>query len=228
MKKFALSFLSLAICLGAFAQAGGREEGPNVPGMGRRFIPDPDPENVIFTKRPDIGYVFGGDTQPQGRSFNNAPTFFVYPDTKLDKEGAEAFVESLGMKDVLNNSFGTVIVINPTDAKYTEKDFDVFVTMFNKARSGNLKVLGFGNGATFVNQVIAPKAAGHIAGIVSVNGKPGKMVDAAGVPAYVSGKSAAKVAKAVREHWQVENNLHWQLDVSLLELLPDLYESLTE
>jgi len=39
---------------------------------------------------------------------------------------------------------------------------------------------------------------------------------------------AAKVAKAVREHWQVENNLHWQLDVSLLELLPDLYESLTE
>lgn len=195
MKKIALSFLSLAICLGAFAQPGGREEGPNVPGMGRRFIPDPDPENVIFTKRPDMGYVFGGDTQPQGRSFNNAPTFFVYPDTKLDKEGAEAFVESLGMKDVLNNNFGTVIVINPTDAKYAEKDFDVFVTMFNKARSGNLKVMGFGNGATFVNQVIASKAAGHIAGIVSVGGKPGKTVEAAGVPAYVSGKNAAKAAK---------------------------------
>lgn len=196
MKKLVLSIISLAICLGVFAQPGGREEGPNVPGMGRRFIPDPDPENVVFTKRPDMGYVFGGDTQPLGRSFNNAPTFFVYPDTKLDKVGAEVFVESLGMKDVLNDNFGTVIVINPTDAKYAEKDFDVFVTMFNKARSGNLKVIGFGDGATFVNQVIAPKAAGHIAGIVSVGGKPGKTVDGAGVPAYISGKTAAKVAKA--------------------------------
>ena len=216
MKRLALSFLTLAICLSAFAQPGGREEGPNVPGMGRRFIPDPDPENVILTKRPDMGYVFGGDTQPQGRSFNNAPTFFVYPDTKLDKAGAEAFVESLGMKDVLNDNFGTVIVINPTDTKYSEKDFDVFVTMFNKSRSGNLKVLGFGEGATFVNQVIAPKAAGHIAGIVTVGGKPAKLAkgfESAGVPAYVAGKTATKVAK----EYQAFNAAH--ADEPLLQVV---------
>ena len=43
--------------------------------------------------------------------------------------------------------------------------------------------------------MIAPKAAGQIAGILSVGGKPGKAVDAAGVPAYIAGKGAAKVAK---------------------------------
>ena len=31
----------------AFAQPGGREEGQNVPGAGRRWVPEPDPEYII-------------------------------------------------------------------------------------------------------------------------------------------------------------------------------------
>ena len=77
-----------------------------------------------------------------------------------------------------------------------QADFDAFVQLFNQFRGpGNLKLVGFGAGATFVNQVLAPKAGGQVAGILSVGGKAGKSVDPAGVPAYVAGKGAAKVAK---------------------------------
>ena len=198
MKKILLALLAFTLGFAASAQPGGREEGANVPGMGRRFIPDPDPENVILTKRATSPFSYGGDTQAQGRSFNNAPTFFIYPDGKLDKEAAEALVASMGMQKVLDENFANVIVINPTADKYADADFDIFVKMFNKSRSGNLKVVGFGAGATFVNQVIAPKAADHIAGIVTVDGKPAKLpkgFTSYGVPAFVAGKTAAKVAK---------------------------------
>ena len=198
MKRIIVLFACLsALSLSVAAQPGGREEGADIPGMGRRWIPDPDPENVVLTQRGTSPFTFGGDTQAQGRSFNNAPTFFLYPDARMDKETAERWVASLGMQEVLDNNHGTVIVINPTEERYGDKDFDIFVTMFNKTRSGNLKVIGFGNGATFVNQVIAPQAAGHIAGIVTVDGKPAPMPRSVspGVPAYVSGRNAAKVAK---------------------------------
>lgn len=188
----------MATCLVAAAQPGGREVGQNVPGAGRRFIPDPDPVNVVLNRRAAMPFGAGA-TNFDGRSFNNAPTFFVYPDTKLDQAGADALVNELGLQPILENNFGSVVVINPVGAKYdASTDFDCFVKMFNKSRSGNLKVIGFGEGATFVNQVIALKAADHVAGIVTVGGKPAKLPKgfaSYGVPAFVAGKTAAKVAK---------------------------------
>ena len=188
----------MAACLAAAAQPGGREVGQNVPGAGRRFIPDPDPENVVLNRRAAMPFGAGA-TNFDGRSFNNAPTFFVYPDTPVDQAAAEELVKALGLQPILENNFGSVVVINPVGAKYdAAADFDCFVKMFNKSRSGNLKVLGFGEGATFVNQVIALKAADHVAGIVTVGGKPAKLPKgfaSYGVPAFVAGKTAAKVAK---------------------------------
>ena len=188
----------MATCLVAAAQPGGREVGQNVPGAGRRFIPDPDPVNVVLNRRAAMPFGAGA-TNFDGRSFNNAPTFFVYPDAPVDQAAAEKLVDALGLQPILENNFGSVVVINPVGAKYdAAADFDCFVKMFNKSRSGNLKVLGFGEGATFVNQVIALKAADHVAGIVTVGGKPAKLPKgfaSYGVPAFVAGKTAAKVAK---------------------------------
>lgn len=188
----------MAACLVAAAQPGGREVGQNVPGAGRRFIPDPDPVNVVLNRRAAMPFGAGA-TNFDGRSFNNAPTFFVYPDAPVDQAAAEKLVDALGLQPILENNFGSVVVINPVGAKYdAAADFDCFVRMFNKSRSGNLKVLGFGEGATFVNQVIALKAADHVAGIVTVGGKPAKLPKgfaSYGVPAFVAGKTAAKVAK---------------------------------
>ena len=179
MKKIALTTLSLALCLGAFAQ------------------PGPAPENVILSARATNPIQYGGPTRAEGRSYNFTPVFFIYPDTKLDKTAAEALLRELDIQPLLDSEYGTALVINPIGDKYAaEADFDAFVKLFNASRGpGNLKVVGIGQGATFVNQVIAPKAGGQIADILSIGGKPGKTVDSAGVPAYVAGKGAAKVAK---------------------------------
>lgn len=167
--------------------------------------PMPQPGNVILVRRATVTIQYGGPTRAEGRSYNFTPVFFIYPDVKLDKEGAEKLLADLDIQSLLDDNYGTAMVVNPTADRYTKEDFGVFEQLFNMFRGpGNLKVIGFGAGATFVNQVISPNAGGQIAGILTVNGKAGKSVAPAGVPAYVAGKNAAKVAvpyqKAIAAH----------------------------
>ena len=136
--------------------------------------------------------------QEQGRSYNHSPSFFIYPDARVDEAGAKALIEELGMQTVIEQTHAAVYVLNPVGEKWDAKaDFEAFVEMFNRARSGNLKVVGIGNGATFVNQALAASdAASHIAGILTIGGKAFKApAQSWGVPAYVAGKTAKTVAK---------------------------------
>ena len=191
MKKLVLTILAVLAAVIATAQPGG---GNSIP------------ENVILVQRGRLTLVYGGPTRAEGRSYNFTPVFFIYPDGKVDKAGAEQLLSDLDIQLVLDDNYGMAVVINPCGEKYdAAADFDVFVQLFNQYRGpGNLKLVGLGQGATFINQVLAPKAGGQVAGILSVGGKPGKSVDPAGVPAYVAGKGAAKAAKAyqaaVAEH----------------------------
>ena len=157
------------------------------------------PEQIAASRRGTIAAVFGGPTRAEGRSYNNGPTFFIYPDAPLDEAGAQALLDSFDMQPVLDENFGSAFVINPVGASYdATKDFEVFVELFNLVRSGNLKVIGLGRGATFVNQVLALQAGDHLAGIATLDGKTAKLpkgFTSYGVPAFVSGKNAAKVAK---------------------------------
>ena len=179
MKKIALIFIAICIAATSFAQ-----KGKTAAAM---------PENVAYYENYlNLGHI-------EGRSNNNAPTFLIYPHKKLDEAGAKALLEELDIKDILTANHTKVYVINPIGEKYNNPDdFEGFKEVFNKARSGNLKVIGIGDGATFVNTAIAPtEAAGHIAGILTIGGKPGKAPSQSwGVPAYISGKNAHKVAKA--------------------------------
>lgn len=136
--------------------------------------------------------------QEHGRSYNHSPSFFIYPDARVDEAGAKALIEELGMQSVIEQTHAAVYVLNPVGEKWDAKaDFEAFVEMFNRARSGNLKVVGIGNGATFVNQALAASdAASHIAGILTIGGKAFKApAQSWGVPAYVAGKTAKTVAK---------------------------------
>ena len=182
MKKLVLIILAVLAALVATAQPGGG---------------NPFPENVILVQRGRLTLVYGGPTRAEGRSYNFTPIFFIYPDGKVDQAGGEQLLSALDIQSVLDDNYGMAVVINPCGEKYdAAADFDVFVQLFNQYRGpGNLKLVGLGQGATFVNQVLAPKAGGQVAGILSVGGKPGKSVDAAGVPAYLAGKGAAKAAK---------------------------------
>ena len=162
--------------------------------------------NVIHTQRASFTIQYGGPTRAEGRSYNFTPVFFIYPDGKLDQAGAEKLLAEMDIQPLLDDNYGTAMVINPTGDKYTESDFEVFEKLFNMFRGpGNLKVVGLGNGATFVNQVIAPRSGGQMAGILTVGGKPGK--EAKPVPAYAAGKGATKVAKPYQKALKADEPL---------------------
>lgn len=178
MKRSILFIAALFLFLTAMAQ------GQNQPPM---------PSNVVYNAR---SYNAAQDV---GRSHNNSPTFFIYPDARVDEAGAKTLIEQLGMQAVVEANHASVYVLNPVGEKYDVKaDFDAFVEVFNRARSGNLKVVGVGNGATFVNQALAATdAASHIAGVLTIGGKTFKApAQSHGVPAYVAGKTAKAVAKS--------------------------------
>ena len=126
------------------------------------------------------------------------PFYLVYPDKKVDESQALDLIKELGIDQQLKQfgiSFG---VVNPVGDTYNnDVDLKAFQAMVDSLRTfANLKIIGIGNGATFVNQVIANNA-GEVAGIVSINGKVGKAVaNAAPVPAFIVGKNAANIAKA--------------------------------
>ena len=126
------------------------------------------------------------------------PFYLVYPDKKVDESQALNLIKELGIDQQLKQfgiSFG---VVNPVGDTYNnDVDLKAFQTMVDSLRTfANLKIIGIGNGATFVNQVIANNA-GEVAGIVSINVKAGKAVaNAAPVPAFIVGKNAANIAKA--------------------------------
>ena len=124
------------------------------------------------------------------------PSFFIFPDRKLDEKSALDLAKELKIIEIAVEFGGQICVVNPAGAKWQASDVKAFRDLVE--RSGgvtNVKVIGIGNGATFVNQYLASTdLTGAIAGIVSINGAPGK-VCVLPVPAYIGGKNAAKAAK---------------------------------
>lgn len=139
----------------------------------------------------------GDLTQENGHLNGFTPFYLVYPDKKVDEAQAMDLIKELGIDKQLeqfNISFG---VVNPVGDTYNNDiDLKAYETMLDSLRTfANLKIIGIGNGATFVNQVVA-NHAGELAGIVSINGKAGKVAaNAAPVPAFIVGKNAANIAK---------------------------------
>ena len=143
------------------------------------------------------GMGMGDLTAENGHLNGFTPFYLVYPDKKLDEVQSLELIKELGIDQQLNQfsiSFG---VVNPVGDTYNnEVDLKAYQAMIDSLRTfANLKIIGVGNGATFVNQVVA-NHAGEIAGIVSINGKAGKAsAGAAPVPAFIVGKNAANIAK---------------------------------
>ena len=142
-------------------------------------------------------YGMGDLTSETGHLAGFTPFYLIYPDTQLDEAQSLNLVKELGIdKQAQEFSIG-IAVVNPVGATYNnDQDFKAYTAMLDSLRAfANIKVIGIGNGATFVNQVIANRG-GEVAGILSINGKAGKSVaGAAPVPAFIVGKNAANVAK---------------------------------
>lgn len=142
-------------------------------------------------------FGMGDLTSETGHLAGFTPFYLIYPDTQLDEAQSLDLVKELGIdKQAQEFSIG-IAVVNPVGKSYNnDLDFKAYTTMLDSLRAfANLKVIGIGNGATFVNQVIA-NHGGEVAGIVSINGKAGKVTpNVAPVPAFIVGKNAANIAK---------------------------------
>ena len=137
-------------------------------------------------------------TQVDGRFTGFSPMFVVYPDQPCDAKGAEALVKEMGMDSILHKFSASVCVMNPLGKAYDAKiDGAAFANFVKRMRvANNLKVIGIGQGATFVNKAIATRAEA-VAGILSIGGKAGKVAaDDCPVPAFIAGKGSKQVAKA--------------------------------
>lgn len=124
------------------------------------------------------------------------PVFYIFPDGKLDNRQALELAGRLKLVDIVKEYGGRIIVFNPLSDRWHSQDLDSFMSLIGKRGAPtNMKVIGIGSGATFVNtQLAATDLTGVIAGIVSIDGNPGKECKLP-VPAFIGGKNAVKVAR---------------------------------
>ena len=187
MKKILLTIaLALTCVVSVFAQEPQKKQDNDLAGNLAKMI---GREGV---------YAFRGKAADIYGRFNNpAPVFYIFPDAAMTNDDAAKLVSESGMQEVLDEFAGSAYIVNPLGAKYdNEKDLEAFIQLLERMRiMFNVKVIGIGNGATFVNEAIARKA-GSIADIVTIGGKAPKkaLAGESPVPAYITGKGAAKIA----------------------------------
>ena len=179
----------LLLCLGAVAQPMRRPQGPLN-------------EFSAMEGTTALQYNLPMERNIESRA-GYGPAFFIFPDQKLDEKSALDLAKELKIIEIAAEFGGRICVVNPAGAKWQASDVQAFRDLMGRSGGAtNVKIVGIGNGATFVNQYLAATdLTGAIAGIVSINGAPGK-VCALPVPAYIGGKNAAKAAKP----YQVTSN----------------------
>lgn len=129
---------------------------------------------------------------PQGRA-GFPPAFYLFPDQPVDSLQAVALVDEIGLKPFAVDYAGSITVVNPQSAQgWLQADVKAFRDMAGHGPATNLKVIGLGRGATFVNQqLMADSVCGALAGVVTLGGKAGK-VPVCPVPCYSDNEKVAK------------------------------------
>ena len=142
-----------------------------------------------------LNYNFQVERNIHSRA-GNGPVFYIFPDCKLDNNQALELAGNLDLVNIIKEYGGRIMVVNPSSDMWQEQDLEDFRRLIGMGGSPtNVKVIGIGSGATFVNrQLAATELTGVIAGIVSIDGEPGKICRLP-VPAFIGGKNAAKAAK---------------------------------
>lgn len=91
-----------------------------------------------------------------GRMNGFDPMYVVYPDKKVDAKEAEKLLGELDIIDHIDEYSSKVYVINPLEDTYGSNDLEAFNSVLNEIKIiTNLKVIGIGDGATFVNNYIS-------------------------------------------------------------------------
>ncbi len=139
----------------------------------------------------DEAYIYSAAPTLSIESVNAtaAATLLIFPDKAMTDEEALAFLEETGIKEIVDHSAGSCYVARPSNGEsFTAEDVAVFRAIAGRIYvSANLKLAGFGSGATLINQELL-KYANIFSGILTVGGEAGEAVPAV-VPAYVAGNA---------------------------------------
>lgn len=114
------------------------------------------------------------------------PTYIIYPDQAVNETSADQLLEDLKIKDHLDKYATSAYIINPGEDGYGEKENQDYLNMVDTliGSSMNTKVIGIGEGATFVNEYVSQKDW-MLSGIMTYGGQIGKTPKYS-VPTYVS------------------------------------------
>ena len=124
----------------------------------------------------------------------SAPKYIIYPDEEVSIGEAKVLLREMGVIDNCDTEAGMAYVVNPI-GEYDDDDLDEYLNVLDKVIGAHIndKVIGIGEGATFVNNYVSQKDW-MIAGILSYGGEAGSE-PAYDVPAYVAGENAAEAVK---------------------------------
>lgn len=165
-------------------------------------------------------YDHSGEVDIDSKNGVTNPTFLIYGDGKLTKEEADQLIADLGIEGLLHETAGKAFVINPVKAEtntnaraaaedddtFGLKDVDQFLALLDKHAGLNAKVIGIGQGATFVNQILS-QYNWALAGVMLYGGEAGEQPKYS-VPAYLSGSSQDTVADYIKANKATKRQNH--------------------
>ncbi len=116
---------------------------------------------------------------------NAAAVFVVYPDGYMTDNEALAYITESGIKEIVDQSASTVYIARPANGEsFTADDVAGFETIVNTIYlSSNFKLIGIGNGATFINQNLTGYM-NFVSGLALINPEEGAAVNVS-VPTYL-------------------------------------------
>jgi hypothetical protein len=195
------------------------------------------PDPILYTETRTTPSTF----RDRGSSY--APTYLIYADPQQSADTAKKLIDDLGLLRHLEEYKARAFVAGPVNgtAYDSTADLAAFQNVLRTRRSSNLKIIGVGSGATFVNNVIS-KYAFAVAGILTYGGSLEKGVTAPmPVPAYVHASDPAvgklyigangatkKVDDSSTAATYVNPGAHESLQRVVVSKLPDARESLAD
>lgn len=188
--------------------------------LGGAYISDPCLEEYPA----ETTYIYRSSARWSATSagYRKNTVLQVYTDEKFEsKEAAQGYLESLGLIDIIEEAKGSIILVNPIGESFSKADARAYYLM--QAASCNLGgkttigeesftcaegayyggttyryVIGIGDGATFINNYIAPTFDDitRVAGMILIDGKMDRIHDVAGVvPVYMVNPSETALKK---------------------------------
>ena len=144
------------------------------------------------------------DRQPNLADRTVNPTYFIYHNGAVTDP--MSVIRNYGMERHIDAYLATVYVINPANGKSYSyvTDLEVYYKLLEKLRIVNdLKLIGKGTGATFINNVLSLHAEA-VAGILTIGGSVNARLNPVVVPAYVAGRNKAVVDHYIRSNHALE------------------------